>query len=57
MTFDEYLSQASHCEGGKPVSRKDAWSISRIQFARQVWHDARESAKEVSHEKASNAQS
>lgn len=44
MTFDEYLNQTSHLECGRPVKRRDAWSISRIQFARQVWHDCMESA-------------
>ncbi|WP_312999631.1 hypothetical protein [Leclercia sp.] len=39
MTFEQYLDQNSHLECGKPVKRRDAWSISRIQFARQVWHD------------------
>lgn len=47
MTFEEYLDQVSHTECGKPVKRMDAWSISLIHFARQLWHDAIELNREV----------
>ncbi len=40
MTFEEYLDGVSHLEAGVPVTRRNAWSISRIQFARSVWGDA-----------------
>jgi len=57
MTFDEYLDQVSHTEGGKPVKRRDAWSITRIHFARQLWHDAIELNRESHHEESTNAHS
>ncbi len=57
MTFEEYLDQVSHTECGKPVKRRDAWSISRIHFARQLWHDAIELNRESRHEESTNAHS
>lgn len=40
MTFEEYLDGVSHLEAGVPVTRRNAWSDTRIQFARSVWGDA-----------------
>lgn len=57
MTFDEYIDQVSHIECGKSVKRRDAWSITRIHFARQLWHDAIELSREAIHEKSTNAHS
>lgn len=55
MTFDEYLDQVSHTECGKSVKRRDAWSITRIQFARQLWHEAIELNRESHNEKDQNS--
>lgn len=55
MTFDEYLDQVSHTECGKSVKRRDAWSITRIHFARQLWHDAIELSRESKNEKDQNS--
>lgn len=42
QTFNDYLSGVAWTESGVPVTRRNGWSITRIQQARQVWADCME---------------
>lgn len=39
--FNAYLDGVDHLEEGKPITRRNGWSIPRITFARLVWMNAR----------------
>jgi hypothetical protein len=39
--FNGYLNSVDHLEEGKPITRRNAWSIQRITFARLVWMNSR----------------
>ncbi|MFU9138488.1 hypothetical protein [Erwinia tasmaniensis] len=47
-SFERYLDEVIYKEAGIPVTRRNGWSITRIQQARQVWADCTERANAAS---------
>lgn len=47
-SFERYLNEVIYKEAGMPVTRRNGWSITRIQQARQVWNDSVERANAAS---------
>jgi len=47
-SFERYLDEVIYKEAGMPVTRRNGWSITRMQQARQVWTDCTERANAAS---------